>query len=161
MSLLSVLSCILHKSQPQRLFKPTVFRVSRNTPGDFHGSQGSIMLPEGSPDHKGVTLPEVHKTICIVFICSLGIIVRELRWHSQSEQISGNTDISRRRALGVVLRCSSKGIGHRGCWQMPSKVFQMAGVGLVPPVPDPHGLFQRWKAGLQGEISAEEVRVWM
>lgn len=36
---------------------------------------------------------------------------------------------------------------------MPNKVFQ--GKKLVP---DPYQLLLRWRAGLQGEISAEQVR---
>lgn len=39
------------------------------------------------------------------------------------------------------------------------QVFQMAGADLVSPMPVPTGFSRGWKAGLQGEVSAEEVKM--
>lgn len=53
-----------------------------------------------------------------------------------------------------------KALGAQGLPAGAQQVFQMAGVGLVFPVP-PRSFSRGWKAGLQGEISAEEVKTCM
>lgn len=39
------------------------------------------------------------------------------------------------------------------------QVLRTARAGLVPPVPAPIGFSRGWKAGLQDEVSAEEVKM--
>lgn len=107
------------------------------------------MLLEGCPDHKGGC--EIHRTIRIVFICSLGVIVRRAevtfpvrtdQWEHRHFQ-EGSTEVS---SLGALPKADAQ------------PVSQMAGADLVPPVPAPTGFSRGWEAGLQGEVSAEEVK---
>lgn len=153
MSLLSALSCILHKFQPQRLLQPMLSLGCPGTPQKISNVPKAPSCSQKGPlITKGLLFLKYMRQFALFLICSPSIIVQRAEvtfpvrtdhWEARHFQ-EGSTEVS---SLGALPKADAQ------------QVFQMAGAGLVPPVPAPTGFSRGWKAGLQGEASAEEVKM--